>query len=136
MTLGCWSARGEAQALSGVVPSAARNHHRQPRTRILSPLTTLLPHISDLFNCRRKGLLIPLGTRRIKRKAANAPDSLMIQHTLISRLDGLLLAASSDEHEGNAELNDVKGKLKIVLRRMNRNTEPQGSVESGKYTYQ
>lgn len=60
----------------------------------------------------------------------------MIQHTLISRLDGLLLAASSDEHEGNAELNEVKGKLKLVLRRMNRNTEPQGSVESGSYTYQ
>jgi vesicle transport protein SEC22 len=60
----------------------------------------------------------------------------MIRHTLISRLDGLILTASVDEGEESAEFNEVKSKLKLVLRRMNRNSEPQGSVESGSYIYQ
>lgn len=36
----------------------------------------------------------------------------------------------------DAEFNDVKGKVKLVLRRLNRNSEPQASIESGAYTYQ
>ncbi|KAF2203692.1 transport protein-like protein sec22 [Delitschia confertaspora ATCC 74209] len=59
----------------------------------------------------------------------------MIRHTLISRLDGLILTASVDEGETDAEFNEVKGKTKLVLRRLNRNSEPQASIESGSYTY-
>ena len=33
------------------------------------------------------------------------------------------------------ELNEVINKAKLVQRRLNRNSEPQGSIESGKYTY-
>lgn len=35
-----------------------------------------------------------------------------------------------------AEFNEVKGKVKLVQRRLNRNAEPQASIESGNYTYQ
>lgn len=59
----------------------------------------------------------------------------MIRHTLISRLDGLILTASVDEGEADAEFNEVKNKVKLVLRRLNRNSEPQASIESGSYTY-
>jgi vesicle transport protein SEC22 len=60
----------------------------------------------------------------------------MIRHTLISRLDGLILTASVDEGDETPEFNEVKGKVKLVLRRLNRNSEPQASIESGSYTYQ
>jgi vesicle transport protein SEC22 len=59
----------------------------------------------------------------------------MIRHTLISRLDGLILTASVDDGETDAEFNEVKGKVKLVLRRLSRNSEPQASIESGSYTY-
>ncbi|KAF2878411.1 transport protein-like protein sec22 [Massariosphaeria phaeospora] len=59
----------------------------------------------------------------------------MIRHTIISRLDGLLLAASMDEVEADSELTEAKGKIKLVLRRLDRNSEPQASIESGNYTY-
>ncbi|KAF2274218.1 transport protein-like protein sec22 [Westerdykella ornata] len=59
----------------------------------------------------------------------------MIRHTLIARLDGLILAASVDDGEESAEFNEVKSKIKLVLRRLNRNSEPQASIESGSYTY-
>ena len=36
----------------------------------------------------------------------------------------------------DAEFNEVKGKVKLVQRRLNRNSEPQASIESGNYTYQ
>lgn len=60
----------------------------------------------------------------------------MIRHTLIARLDGLILTASVDDGEESAEFNEAKGKIKLVLRRLNRNSEPQASIESGSYTYQ
>ncbi|KAF2471271.1 transport protein-like protein sec22 [Lindgomyces ingoldianus] len=59
----------------------------------------------------------------------------MIRHTLISRLDGLILAASVDDEEVDAEFNEAKSKIKLVLRRLSRNSEPQASIESGNYTY-
>lgn len=34
------------------------------------------------------------------------------------------------------EFNEVKGKVKLVQRRLNRNSEQQASIESGNYTYQ
>ncbi|EAT91282.2 hypothetical protein SNOG_01633 [Parastagonospora nodorum SN15] len=60
----------------------------------------------------------------------------MIKHTEISRLDGIILTSSVDEGEADAELNEVKSKVKLVQRRLNRNSEPQASIESGSYTYQ
>ncbi|KAF2710985.1 transport protein-like protein sec22 [Pleomassaria siparia CBS 279.74] len=59
----------------------------------------------------------------------------MIRHTIISRLNGLILTASVDEGEADAEFNEVKAKVKLVQRRLNRNSEPQASIESGSYTY-
>ena len=49
---------------------------------------------------------------------------------------GLILTASVDEGETDQEFNEVKGKVKLVQRRLNRNSEPQASIESGSYTYQ
>jgi vesicle transport protein SEC22 len=60
----------------------------------------------------------------------------MIKHTMISRLDGLLLTASVDDEQNDAEFNEVKAKVKLVQRRLNRNAEQQASIESGNYTYQ
>ncbi|KAF7448338.1 Protein transport protein [Pyrenophora tritici-repentis] len=60
----------------------------------------------------------------------------MIKHTMISRLDGLLLTASVDDEQTDREFNEVKGKVKLVQRRLNRNSEQQASIESGNYTYQ
>jgi vesicle transport protein SEC22 len=48
----------------------------------------------------------------------------------------LILTASVDEGETDQEFNEVKGKVKLVQRRLNRNSEPQASIESGSYTYQ
>jgi vesicle transport protein SEC22 len=44
--------------------------------------------------------------------------------------------ASVDSGEVDAELNEVKNKCKLVQRRLDRNSEPQASIESGSYTYQ
>jgi vesicle transport protein SEC22 len=49
---------------------------------------------------------------------------------------GLILTASVDEGETDQEFNEVKSKVKLVQRRLNRNSEPQASIESGAYTYQ
>lgn len=47
---------------------------------------------------------------------------------------GLILAASVDDEQSDAELLDTKSKVKQVVRRLNRNSEPQASIESGSYT--
>lgn len=41
----------------------------------------------------------------------------------------------SDHSQVDAEFNEVKGKIKLVLRRLNRNSEPQASIDSGSYAY-
>lgn len=46
------------------------------------------------------------------------------------------MTASVDDGETDAEFNEVKSKVKLVQRRLNRNSEPQASIESGRYTYQ
>jgi len=38
--------------------------------------------------------------------------------------------------QAETQLGDIKGKVKQVLRRLNRNSEPQASIESGQYTLQ
>lgn len=45
-----------------------------------------------------------------------------------------MLAASVDDEQAEQELGDIKSKVKQIFRRLNRNSEPQASIESGPYT--
>jgi vesicle transport protein SEC22 len=45
-----------------------------------------------------------------------------------------MLAASVDDEQVETELSEVKSQVKAVFRRLNRNSEPQASIESGRYT--
>ncbi|KIM95981.1 hypothetical protein OIDMADRAFT_148507 [Oidiodendron maius Zn] len=58
----------------------------------------------------------------------------MIKSTQIARLDGLMLCASVDDEQTESALAEIKSQVKMVLRRLNRNSEPQASIESGTYT--
>ena len=60
----------------------------------------------------------------------------MVKSTQIARIDGLLLAATVDDEQAEAELADPKANAKMIIRRLNRNSEPQASIEAGKYTLQ
>ncbi|KAF2640859.1 transport protein-like protein sec22, partial [Massarina eburnea CBS 473.64] len=43
--------------------------------------------------------------------------------------------ASVDSGETDTTLNEVRNKVKLIQRRLNRDAEPQASIESGPYTY-
>ncbi|KAL2039036.1 hypothetical protein N7G274_008085 [Stereocaulon virgatum] len=58
----------------------------------------------------------------------------MVKSTQIARIDGLMLAASVDDEQAEAELSEPKSNAKMIIRRLNRNSEPQASIEAGKYT--
>ncbi|KAF2963861.1 hypothetical protein GQX73_g9716 [Xylaria multiplex] len=59
----------------------------------------------------------------------------MIRSTQIARVgDGLMLCASVDDEQSESSLAEVKSQIKLILRRVNRNSEPQASIESGNYT--
>lgn len=58
----------------------------------------------------------------------------MIQSTQLARLDGLMLCASVDDEQTESALGEIKSQVKMILRRLNRNSEPQASIESGPYT--
>jgi vesicle transport protein SEC22 len=58
----------------------------------------------------------------------------MIRSTQIARIDGLMLCASVDDEQTESALAEVKGQVKLILRRLNRNSEPQASIESGQFT--
>ncbi|KAI3323233.1 transport protein-like protein sec22 [Xylariaceae sp. AK1471] len=59
----------------------------------------------------------------------------MIRSTQIARLgDGLMLCASVDDEQSESTLAEVKSQIKLILRRLNRNSEQQASIESGSYT--
>jgi vesicle transport protein SEC22 len=45
-----------------------------------------------------------------------------------------MLCASVDDSETERTLSEVKSQVKLILRRLNRNAEPQASIESGAYT--
>jgi vesicle transport protein SEC22 len=45
-----------------------------------------------------------------------------------------MLCASVDDSETERTLSEVKSQVKLILRRLNRNSEPQASIESGAYT--
>lgn len=58
----------------------------------------------------------------------------MVKSTQIARLDdGLMLAASVDDEQAEAELSDVKSQAKMLFKRMSRNSAPEASIESGQY---
>ncbi|KAI1367449.1 transport protein-like protein sec22 [Xylaria arbuscula] len=58
----------------------------------------------------------------------------MIRSTQIARVgDGLMLCASVDDEQSESSLAEVKSQIKLILRRLNRNSEPQASIESGNY---
>jgi hypothetical protein len=40
------------------------------------------------------------------------------------------------QSQSEVELSDIKTKVKQLLRRVNRNSEPQASIESGQFTIQ
>ncbi|MCJ1279746.1 SNAP receptor [Puttea exsequens] len=58
----------------------------------------------------------------------------MVKSTQIARIDGLMLAASVDDESTEAELAEPKSNAKMIIRRLNRNSEPQASIEAGKFT--
>ncbi|GAD91527.1 protein transport protein sec22 [Paecilomyces variotii No. 5] len=58
----------------------------------------------------------------------------MVRSTQIARLDGLMLAASVDDEQAEAELSEVKSQAKMIFRRMSRNSAPEASIESGPYS--
>ncbi|KAJ9200505.1 hypothetical protein DTO166G4_1498 [Paecilomyces variotii] len=58
----------------------------------------------------------------------------MVRSTQIARLDGLMLAASVDDEQAEAELSEVKSQAKMIFRRMSRNSAPEASIESGVYS--
>ncbi|KAL2052892.1 hypothetical protein ABVK25_006832 [Lepraria finkii] len=58
----------------------------------------------------------------------------MVKSTQIARIDGLMLAASVDDEQAETELSEPKSNAKMIIRRLNRNSEPQASIEAGKYT--
>lgn len=45
-----------------------------------------------------------------------------------------MLCASVDDAETEQTLSEVKSQVKLILRRLDRNSEPQASIESGAYT--
>lgn len=53
---------------------------------------------------------------------------------MIARLDGLMLCASVDSEQDESALSEVKSQVKMILRKLNRNSEPQASIESGPHT--
>ncbi|KAI9831967.1 MAG: SNAP receptor [Phylliscum demangeonii] len=57
----------------------------------------------------------------------------MVRSTQIERLDGLMLVASVDDEQSENELAEVKTQVKMIFRRLNQNSEPQASIESGAY---
>jgi vesicle transport protein SEC22 len=45
-----------------------------------------------------------------------------------------MLCASVDDSDTERELGEVKSQVKLILRRLSRNSEPQASIESGAYS--
>ncbi|KAL1916103.1 uncharacterized protein VTP21DRAFT_6107 [Calcarisporiella thermophila] len=60
----------------------------------------------------------------------------MILSTLVARVsDGLPLAASIDDEQNEAEMSGYKRQAKIIFQRLNANSEPRCSIESGQFTF-
>ncbi|EER43949.1 SNARE sec22 [Histoplasma capsulatum H143] len=55
----------------------------------------------------------------------------MVLSTQISRLDGIPLAASVDDEQQVDALSEAKSQAKLISRQLNRNSEPQATIECG-----
>ncbi|EGC49796.1 protein transporter sec22 [Histoplasma capsulatum var. duboisii H88] len=55
----------------------------------------------------------------------------MVLSTQISRLDGIPLAASVDDEQQVDSLSEAKSQAKLISRQLNRNSEPQATIECG-----
>jgi hypothetical protein len=75
------------------------------------------------------GLLIAIGALHKQRARARATLLQQLTSTL-----GVPLAASVDDSEN--ELSEIKTQVKMLLRKLNQNSEPQASIESGSFTIQ
>ncbi|KAG7008103.1 hypothetical protein G7Y79_00007g022280 [Physcia stellaris] len=53
----------------------------------------------------------------------------MVKSTQIARVD-----ASVDDEQSEAELSEPKSNAKMVIRRLNKNSEPQATIEAGNFT--
>jgi vesicle transport protein SEC22 len=61
----------------------------------------------------------------------------MVLHTFIARRsDGLPLSASVDDENQMNQLAEQKQQLKLIVRKINNNSEPRASIESGDYMIQ
>jgi vesicle transport protein SEC22 len=58
----------------------------------------------------------------------------MIKSTQIARLDGLMLCASVDDEQTESSLSEIKSQVKMIIRKLRHNAEPQASIESGSHT--
>jgi len=58
----------------------------------------------------------------------------MIKSTQIARLDGLMLCASVDDEQTESSLAETKSQVKLILRKLDRNSETEGTLEGGAYT--
>lgn len=47
-----------------------------------------------------------------------------------------VILPSSKHNQTESSLQEVKSQIKLILRRLNRNSEPQATIESGAYTLQ
>ncbi|SAM01056.1 hypothetical protein [Absidia glauca] len=60
----------------------------------------------------------------------------MVKTTIIARVsDGLPLAASMDDEQVEMELAEYKGQAKTIFKRLNTNSEPRCSIDSGNYVF-
>lgn len=64
-------------------------------------------------------LLSPLNTPQLTSSPLSPPPT------------GLMLCASVDDEQTETSLAEVKSQIKLILRRLGRNAEPQASIESG-----
>ena len=111
----------------GVAGAPPRFHHGQINancsTRWCAGLHVLGENI-------RESLTIFFGTGLML--AASVDDEQVFTFPITVRSSMRLLSASQSEQE----LADIKSKVKQIFRRLNRNSEPQASIESGQYTLQ
>ncbi|EPS40675.1 hypothetical protein H072_5483 [Dactylellina haptotyla CBS 200.50] len=58
----------------------------------------------------------------------------MVQSTIITRMDGMPLAATVDDAQVEESLQQYKEQAKMIFRRLGPNAEPKATIESGSHT--
>ncbi len=112
------------------------------RKRLLAVTTALLTFITGdkSFSLLKSKAAVSTanvqGSTIARRARTSNSQANMVKSTQIARIDGLLLAATVDDEQAETELAEPKANAKMIIRRLNRNSEPQASIEAGKYTLQ